>query len=106
MLSSASILAADAMINFSAAQRKVSTSYTDNNSILPQTTAELARKSSLEKKVSFEGSTLQSSMENLQEVSESSGNNSSVTSPTALSPEPAEIPSASTSIEKISTVDS
>ncbi|KAM7351601.1 conserved oligomeric Golgi complex subunit 3 [Cochliomyia hominivorax] len=89
ILSSASILAADAMINFSAAPRKISTICTDNNSILPQTSAEPLRKNSLEKKVSFEAAPLtQNTMENLTEVTESSGNNSSVTSPTTVTPEP------------------
>ncbi|KAI8121820.1 Conserved oligomeric Golgi complex subunit 3 [Lucilia cuprina] len=89
ILSSASILAADAMINFSAAQRKASVASIDN-SILPTNSSELQRKVSLDKKVSFEGSTAKETMENLPELTESSGNNSSVTSPTALSPEPAQ----------------
>ncbi|XP_037820483.1 conserved oligomeric Golgi complex subunit 3 [Lucilia sericata] len=92
ILSSASILAADAMINFSAVQRKTSVASVDN-SILPTNSSEQQqpqRKISLDKKVSFEGSTAKEAMENLPELTESSGNNSSVTSPTALSPEPAQ----------------
>ncbi|XP_046806169.1 conserved oligomeric Golgi complex subunit 3 isoform X2 [Lucilia cuprina] len=89
ILSSASILAADAMINFSAAQRKASVASVDN-SILATNSSEPQRKISLDKKVSFEGSAAKETMENLPELTESSGNNSSVTSPTALSPEPAQ----------------
>lgn len=86
MLSSASILAADAMINFSAGQRKISTTSVDNNTNLPQTSTDLNRKNSLEKKVSFEA-TNQNTMENLTEVSETSDNNSSVTTPLAVTPD-------------------
>lgn len=93
LLSSASILAAEAMVNFSAAQqRKISAASSETSSSTPQTpttTALPTRRVSLDKKVCFDTVTLaQSAMENLTEVSESSGNNSSVTSPTALSPEP------------------
>ncbi|XP_065358672.1 conserved oligomeric Golgi complex subunit 3 [Calliphora vicina] len=104
ILSSASILAADAMINFSAAQRKASITSTDT-SILPHTSAPLepARKLSLDKKVSFEGPTSLNAMENLPELTESSGNNSSVTSPTARSPEPAQNIQISTSNDVVPT---
>ncbi|XP_013098624.2 conserved oligomeric Golgi complex subunit 3 [Stomoxys calcitrans] len=84
LLSSASILAAEAIVNFSASQRKVSASSSEAGG--PNTPP---RKISLDKKVSFEGnSTATNYMENLTEVSESSGNNSNVTSPTASSPVP------------------
>uniref|UniRef100_A0A1I8MY23 Conserved oligomeric Golgi complex subunit 3 n=1 Tax=Musca domestica TaxID=7370 RepID=A0A1I8MY23_MUSDO len=83
LLSSASILAAEAIVNFSASQRKISASSSETGCPTPP------RKISLDKKVSFEGCTnVPNHMENLTEVSESSGNNSTVTSPTAQSPVP------------------
>ncbi|XP_061397618.1 conserved oligomeric Golgi complex subunit 3 [Musca vetustissima] len=84
LLSSASILATEAIVNFSASQRKISASSSDAGCPTPP------RKISLDKKVSFEGGStnVSSHMENLTEVSESSGNNSNVTSPTAQSPVP------------------
>lgn len=82
LLSSASILAAEAIVNFSASQRKISASSSDAGCPTPP------RKVSLDKKVSFESSSAPNQMENLKEVSESSGNNSNLTSPTTLSPIP------------------
>lgn len=83
LLSSASILAAEAIVNFSASQRKISASSSETGCPTPP------RKISLDKKVSFEGCTnVPNHMENLTELSESSGNNSTVTSPTAQSPVP------------------
>ncbi|XP_075153992.1 conserved oligomeric Golgi complex subunit 3 [Haematobia irritans] len=84
LLSSASILAAESIVNFSVSQRKISGSSSEAG--CPPTPP---RKISLDKKVSFEGTSVgPNHMENLTEVSESSGNNSNVTSPTALSPVP------------------
>ncbi|XP_005180335.2 conserved oligomeric Golgi complex subunit 3 [Musca domestica] len=83
LLSSASILAAEAIVNFSASQSKISASSSETGCPTPP------RKISLDKKVSFESCTnVPNHMENLTEVSESSGNNSTVTSPTAQSPVP------------------
>lgn len=48
-------------------------------------------------------SSSQNAMENLPELTESSGNNSSVTSPTALSPEPSQNIPISTSNDVVST---
>ena len=89
LLSSASILAADAIVNFSVSQRKVSTSLSEV-ACLPQNSsaAVQTRKYSLDKKVCFEGQMSQATMDNLPEMSESSGKNSRMTSPTALLPEP------------------
>lgn len=90
LLSSASILAADAIVNFSASQRKISTSSSEVTSVPQSSSATVqTRKYSFDKKVSFESHMSPAAMDNLPEMSESSGNNSScMTSPTALSPEP------------------
>uniref|UniRef100_A0A1A9V877 Conserved oligomeric Golgi complex subunit 3 n=1 Tax=Glossina austeni TaxID=7395 RepID=A0A1A9V877_GLOAU len=90
LLSSASILAVESIANFSAAQRKLSMSSSEARPGSPQTSHSppVTRKLSTEKKVSFEGaSAANSTMENLQELSESSDGNT-ITSPTNLSPTP------------------
>lgn len=90
LLSSTSILAVESIANFSAAQRKLSMSSTDARPGSPPTSHSppVTRKLSTEKKVSFEGaSAANSTMENLQELSESSDGNT-ITSPTNLSPTP------------------
>ncbi|KAI9586369.1 conserved oligomeric Golgi complex subunit 3 [Glossina fuscipes] len=90
LLSSASILAVESIANFSAAQRKLSMSSSDARPGSPQASQSppVTRKLSTEKKVSFEGtSAANSTLENLQELSESSDGNT-ITSSTNLSPAP------------------
>lgn len=84
LLSSASILAAEGVVNFSAAAaaRKISTSSNDATTPTPATATQ--RKFSFEKRVSFENTQTQQ-MENVPEVPESG---SSAASPAAATPTP------------------